>query len=113
MFTHNMAKNFRIIFIFFPHPIRSPVVLCDSVDINSRRASVIVSVVVLHVTCLFCKLCNIFGVSDKDKVLRMKLECIINIGHGKVTAAWADDELCIDSLFFVYSFAPKLHLKCC
>ena len=25
MFTHNMAKNFHIIFNFFPHPIRSPV----------------------------------------------------------------------------------------
>ena len=25
MFTHDMAKNFRVIFKFFPHPIRSPV----------------------------------------------------------------------------------------
>ena len=28
MFTHNMAKNFHIIFNFFPHPIRSPLLTC-------------------------------------------------------------------------------------
>ena len=39
----------------------------------------------------------------KNKVLNMKLECIqsliINIGHGEVTAAQADDELCINHLY--------------
>ena len=45
-----------------------------------------------------------FGVSVKINVLNTKLECtciqrlIINIGHGKVTAARADDELCIERL---------------
>ena len=37
----------------------------------------IVSVLVLHVTCLFCKLCNFIGVSVFNLL-------IINIGHGEV-----------------------------
>ena len=56
-------------------------VLCDPVDINSGRTHVIVSVLVLHVTCLFCKLCNFFGVSVKINVLNMKLECIQSLDY--------------------------------
>ena len=67
----------------------------------------------LHVTCLFCKLCN-FSLE-----LVLKLTCwtwnlnvfnrlVINIGHGEVTARrWT----AYRSLTFVYSFVPKLHLK--
>ena len=39
-----------------------------------------------------------FGVSVKINVLNMKLECIQSLGHGEVTAAQDDDELCIDRL---------------
>ena len=60
-------------------------VLCYSVDINSGHAYVIIaSVLVLHVTCLFCKLCNFFGISVKITfILNLKVlnRLIINTGH--------------------------------
>ena len=51
-------------------------VLCNPVDINSARVHdtlyVIVSVLVLLLTCLFCNLYNFFRVSVKINVLNIQ-----------------------------------------
>ena len=60
MFPHNMAKNFRIIFTFFPHPIRSHGYGATLVDVERLEM-----VKVAHnVKCFLCR-----SMSDKKTLL--------------------------------------------
>ena len=67
--------------------------------IIARHAHVIFSVLALHVSCLFCKSCNFFGVSVTIMCLTWDLNLItlltINIGRGNVIGPMMDGVLLI------------------